>query len=335
MSSAPLPKDFATSARWLVQALDPASGVARLIEMTAENYRGASFLDDRMLRPGLNAAVATWEEIAEAMPADARCDARWIFHIGHVGSTLIARMLGELEGVLSIREPRTLRDLAEARAEQRDRFIGPTPAVFSRTFSQEQIALVKTTSFVSEIAPRLVPPGQRSLFLYVTPRAYIANILAGEASLRELAARADKRIERMADRVGAQWPSGTQAELAAAAWACEMTALESAAEVMAGQSILWTNFDEFLGEVAEAMHSIADFFGFPAEAGAIEAIAAGPLIGRYSKALEFAYSPALRNDIIAETGRRHAGDIASALAMLEQAAQDSPLLARALSRTER
>ena len=45
------------------------------------------------------------------MRRDRASDARWIFHIGHVGSTLISRLLGELEGVLSVREPRSLRDL--------------------------------------------------------------------------------------------------------------------------------------------------------------------------------------------------------------------------------
>ena len=37
---------------------------------------------------------------------DMRSDARWIFHIGHVGSTLVSRLLGELDEVLAIREPR-------------------------------------------------------------------------------------------------------------------------------------------------------------------------------------------------------------------------------------
>ena len=46
------------------------------------------------------------------MDGDLRSDARWIFHIGHVGSTLVSRLLGELAGVLAIREPRLLRDLA-------------------------------------------------------------------------------------------------------------------------------------------------------------------------------------------------------------------------------
>ena len=52
-------------------------------------------------------------------------DARWIFHIGHVGSTLIRGCLASCDGVLAVREPRMLRDVAlpARRAAQR---IAPT-----------------------------------------------------------------------------------------------------------------------------------------------------------------------------------------------------------------
>ena len=111
MSSAPAPQEIWRDARWLAQAVDPNAGLVRFVEMSAEDYREASFLDDRMFEKPRNSYLLKWDQIADAMPADARTDARWIFHIGHVGSTLIARLLGELEGVLSIREPRAFRDL--------------------------------------------------------------------------------------------------------------------------------------------------------------------------------------------------------------------------------
>jgi hypothetical protein len=55
---------------------------------------------------------------------------------------------------------------------------------------------------------------------------------------------------------------------------------------------------------------------------------------RYSKALEYDYSPDLRRELLAQARREHGGRIDSALAMLEKAAARSPLLARALSRTD-
>ena len=51
-----------------------------------------------------------------------------------------------------------------------------------------------------------------------------------------------------------------------------------------------------------------------------------------SKALEFAYSPSLRAQLIAQEMRAKGAEIKDALAMLERSAQESPLLARALAR---
>jgi hypothetical protein len=55
-------------------------------------------------------------------------------------------------------------------------------------------------------------------------------------------------------------------------------------------------------------------------------------MGRYSKAPEYEYSAELRRELLAEAAELHAGDINSALAMLQSASETSPLLRRALSR---
>ena len=334
MSSAPSASEIASDAGWLVQALDPATGIARLIAMTPDAYRAASFLDDRMLDGAVTTRALPFAEVAAAMPGDARRDARWLFHIGHVGSTLMARLLGELDDVLAVREPRILRDLAAMPGEQRSALVPAIQLLFSRTFAPNEMALVKATSFVSEISPELVPPGERALFLTVDPRSYIATILAGPNSLIELRTLADSRAGRMAARVHGL-TGMSEAHLAAAAWACEMTALERAAEAMTDRRLLWANFDRLLDDMAAGLSEIAAFFGFDAPPGRLREIAAGPLMGRYSKALEYDYSPSLRARLIEQETRTRGGEIDDALAMLERSAQESPLLARALARSER
>src|SRR6476469_4851312 len=114
MSQQPLPDGWTEDFGWLAQAIDPRARLVRLIRMDAEAYRDASFLDDRLLSQnresrlcGLDALVAASEGISG--PATG-----WIFHLGHVGSTLVSRLLGEMEAVLALREPRALRDLAVA-----------------------------------------------------------------------------------------------------------------------------------------------------------------------------------------------------------------------------
>ena len=153
MSSAPTPQEIRRDARWLAQALDSTAGRVRLIAMDRDSYRAASFLDDRMLQQPVDAQIVPWPDVETAIDDDMRSDARWIFHIGHVGSTLVSRLLGELPNVLAIREPRLLRDVALSPPEIRERYVAPVARLMSRTFADDERACVKATSFVSEVAP--------------------------------------------------------------------------------------------------------------------------------------------------------------------------------------
>jgi hypothetical protein len=335
MSSAPTADEIARDATWLAQALDPTQGMVRLIAMDRDSYRAASFLDDRMLQAPVDAQIMSWPTVEAAMTGNLRQDARWIFHIGHVGSTLVSRLLGELKGVLGIREPRLLRDLAMVPAVVRAQYIESVPKLMSRSFATDEHACVKATSFASEIAPELVPPGERALFMYATPRNYVGSILAGENSVKELRILAQSRASRMSGRVfGLDQQQLSDAHLAAAAWACEMTSLEHAADQLADRTIDWADFDRMLEDMPQAIASLVDHFAFVADSATIETIVRGPLMSRYSKALEYDYSPALREELIAQAVGDHGGDIDSALAMLRTAAEKSPLLARAIARAE-
>jgi len=333
MSSAPTADEIARDATWLAQALDPSAGMVRLVAMSRDSYRSASFLDDRLIQQPVDAQIVPWPEVEAAMAADLRSDARWIFHIGHVGSTLVSRLLGEIEGVLALREPRLLRDVALSPPEVRECYFGPVAELMSRTFAAEEIACVKATSFASEVAPALVPPGERALFMYAGPRNYIASILAGENSHKELHALVEMRRQRLEAR-GIIFPEpSNDAERAAIAWACEMTSLEAAAEAMGDRGIAWADFDTMLGDMARELGRVAGFFGFDADASRLEAIASGPLMRRYSKALEYEYSSSLRNELIAQEIRLAGRDIDAALAMLGAGSEKSLLLARSLERT--
>ena len=331
MSSAPTAQEIARDATWLVQALDPASGVARLVAMDQTAYRAASFLDDRMFDQPADARIVPWREVAAAVAGNRRRDARWIFHIGHVGSTLVSRMLGEIPGVLAVREPRALRDFALSPPEVRTAYVDALPKLLSRTFAPGDAACVKATSFVSEVAPELVSGGERTLFMFATPRNYVASILAGENSVQELRMLAELRAQRMAARVD-PLPAANDAALAAAAWACEMTALEAAANAMPDRHIAWADFDVMLDDMPGELGKAAEFLGFAASTDTIGAIATGPLMTRYSKAPEYDYSPSLRAELLAEANALHRRAIDDALAMLARAAEKSPLLARALRR---
>ncbi len=334
MSRAPTAHEIARGATWLAQALDPSAGNVRLVAMDRDSYRAASFLDDRMMQQPVDAQVVPWPEVAAAIADDLRGDARWIFHIGHVGSTLVSRLLGEFRGGLGVPEPRILRDLAMSPPAVRQSYIASVPRLMSRTFAEEEIACVKATSFVSEIAPELVPPGERALFMYATPANYVASILAGENSVKEVRMLAPVRAQRLGRRVSALGPAHNDADLAAIAWACEMTALETAADAMSDRHIEWADFDKMLGGMEAALTGGASFFGFAADSAQLHEIASGPLMTRYSKDTSYDYSAELRRELIADATAHYRPEIDGALAMLRRAAEKSPLLARAVARAK-
>jgi hypothetical protein len=333
MSHQSLPDSFPADASWLAQAIDLRARLIRLVRMDEGAFRVAGFLDDRILGETTEARLCSLAEaIAAARDVD-RPGAQWIFHIGHVGSTLVSRLLGELEEVVSLREPRSLRDLVSANEAELPRLAGALSKLMSRTFRPSQRALVKATSFVSEMAPLLVAADSRALFLFASPDRYIQSILAGENSLVELRALAGERGRRSAARgIQLNGFEASQAHLAAAAWACEMTSLEAAADALPAGSVMWADFDLMLLAMADALKRVASHFGLTASDSMLDAIAAGPLMHRYSKALEYDYSPSLRADLLAGAGKVHGADIADALTAL--AAARHPLIERALARSE-
>ena len=322
--------DLATP-EFLPFELDPASGRLTLLRLSEADYRAASFLDQRVLRPDSTLIETSWAELT--MPADARRDAQYIFHIGNVGSTLISRLLGELEGVFALREPLLLRSFAASPPGPED--IDRLTALLSRTFRPGQRANVKATSFTSEIADRLVPPGSSALFLYALPERYLENILAGENSWQTLAALSPVRLARLQGRC-----PGLEADLAslhdglkaALGWACEMTSLEAAAARMPEGSVRWLDFDTFLDDPAAHLAAIAAHFGHEADEATIGAIVEGPLMSRYSKALDYEYSPALRREILADARSRHAAAIRDGLNWLAGLAGRYPAMADAIRR---
>jgi hypothetical protein len=342
--SQPTRSDIQASPRWFPHMLDPLSGQVVLVERMEADFRTAAFLDDRSLAQGAHRFAVQWDDLAAALAATARRDAQYIFHIGHVGSTLISRLLGELPSVLALREPLLLRTFAEMdqlqgqpdnpwAPESMVPRLDALTALLSRSFRLEQRAMVKATSFTSEIAPLLVPAGSKALLLYARPERYIANLLAGDAARATMNFLAGNRLKRLARRLGEApgylWAMG-EPEKAGLAWACEMASLAGAARLLGPERVRWMDFDAFLADSAGQLSDLAGFFGHGMDPSTATALCRGPLMSRYSKALEYEYSPGLREQILAES---HAGNreaIAGAMAWLHGAAARYPAIAQCI-----
>ena len=320
---------------------DLEKGQVLLSTMSEDAFQKASFLDQRLFTPDLQRQVVSWADIA-AVPLPPLAKPHYIFHVGHVGSTLISRLLGELDQILALREPAILRQLAEVRVnrsagidwsdeKQIDR-LDQVEKWLSRVFHSDQRVMIKASSFVSPLAKPLLATGGTALILFTSLERYLYTILAGDASKQEAAALADIRLLRLEQHCGE--PLATKetlslARTAALGWLCEMVTLHEAHTQCPEAKVAWMDFDHFLSGPAGQLQWAARHFEQELSGEQALALVSGPIMTRYSKAPEYEYSASLREELLAEAAQIHADDIRQTLLWVDQLAQRFPHVAAA------
>lgn len=337
---------FARDASLFPHLADLPQDQVLLSTMSETAYRQASFLDQRLFTPDLQRQVVSWADVA-AVPLPLLPKPQYIFHIGHVGSTLVSRLLGELDSVLALREPAILRQLAEVRVnkpaelgwtgeEQAER-LDQVEGWLSRVFHTDQRVMIKASSFVSPLARPLLADRGTALFLFTSLERYLQTILAGESSRQEAAALADLRRLRLEQHCGqplARKDSLSLTQTAALGWLCEMVTLCDAEGHCPAASIAWMDFDEFLNQPGEQLQAAAKHFGRDLSVDNARELVSSPIMTRYSKAPEFDYSASLREELLAEAAQIHADDIRQTLLWVDQLARRFPKVAAAMAKAE-
>ncbi len=312
-------------------ALHPVTGALGYLDLDERAYGEASFLDERLLAGGRVLAWAPWNEVVRAAEtAPLGCD--FIFHIGHVGSTLVSRLLGALDPVFSLREPTILRALCLDPAAPPGR-LEVILALLRRTWRPGQRSLIKATSFVNAIAPALMAatPDSRALLMFNAPQFHMAGLLAGEGSLRDMMAMAPARLARLNLRLGTRIaaPGLSGGELAALAWACEILSLADLAAAV-GARAAWLDFDTFLNRPRAGLAAILTHLWGAAPAASVETMLGSPDFGRYAKDRAHAFDRAFRQQVIAEAFRAHGAEINRGLAWLNALGTAHPDFATAV-----
>jgi hypothetical protein len=308
------------------------------LRLSGNDYDHASFLDARLVTAQMPTQVLPWPQVARAIEAahlPERC--AFIFHLGHVGSTLLSRLVGAHSCAFSLREPQILRTFAQLQGEPElqprtwdagdfDVRLGACLRLLSRTYETQQLAVVKATSFVSELAGRLLARASapKAVMMYVSPESYMATLLGGPNSRQEARILAPNRLLRLHRRIGAdpwQLASLSEGEILSLSWACEMSALAQAA--MSGDAmarVLRLDFDRFLASPAPLLSSVLRHFDLQGRPDELPAILAGPHMHRYSKAPDHAYDAALRREVLNAARSTHGAEIRRGLAWLDRAA---------------
>lgn len=312
----------------------PAADTVSFLRLSEAEIAEASFLDQRVMTPGRPGEARAFAEV-EAAAAQAGLEERlgFIFHIGHVGSTLLSRLLGGHPGVLSLREPLAFRSLAALHIdlgareslfapEAFDRRLGLFLRLWSRPFRPGQLPVVKATSVCCEMAAGILarPSAPRAIFMTVKPEPYLATILGGENNHIDIRGQAPGRLRRLHARLGEpRWRLSEMSfgEMAAMSWANDMATLMAAAEASPNR-VLWLDFDAFLQTPAEHLALSLRHLGREVTDTEAEALAAGPAMRRYAKAPEHAYDAGLRKAVLDQARAARGADLKDGRAWLER-----------------
>jgi hypothetical protein len=320
-----------------------------LVNLDEAAYQAASFLDERLLALKYPQSACPMTAIYAAA-ASLAPRSHYVFHTGHVGSTLISRLIGEHKHFFSLREPALLRAFADEPRVQHGAitadaaaYLVAVLALLARTWREEQRTVIKVTSIVNELAELILAGADRpaAIIMFTTPVNYLRGILGGPNSRVEASALAPSRLRRLVRRLGAaEFESAegvgprTEGEQVAMNWLCEMTALHQAGLRFESQ-VLWVNFDAFLLEPLAGLQAIFRTLGADPSDGELEALVTGPLMRQYSKAPAHAYDAALRRQVLQSADWQHGVEIKRGMEWLGKVAGRHPLIHSVLESSAR
>jgi hypothetical protein len=279
LDSASLLKDPAL----LLRGLDLKAGQATLTPMTAAEYAAAERLDGAIETAGPDETVPL-EALDQAViaPNPGRRSLHFIFQKGNCGAALFSRILGEVDGLFSLREPAVLDMLGRAA-----RRIGRDPdapderawrwantvnlTMMARTWKDDEHALVAAPAHCTEIMRGMLgwSPQCRALLLYVDIERFIAAALHDDlwpAMERDVAALYHDDFRMIARDEAPPLVEMSRAQRAAAAWlvhGCEYRRMVND-EAFQGRAMA-VDFDTVLTAPGQALMQICAFLEKPLE----------------------------------------------------------------------
>ncbi|HEX4534193.1 MAG TPA: hypothetical protein VH000_08170 [Rhizomicrobium sp.] len=294
------------------QRLDLEARRVFFVRMMEMSYRTASFLDDRMLSPRNPGAWIALADVETALDGGTHAKPlHFIFHAGHVGSTLLSRVLDETGQVLSLREPLPLRTLADRfDHDHANADLETFLKLWSRGFASTRAVVLKATSNTARLGHHLLHarPDTRAVYLNLPAETYLATILAGDNTAADLDAHAPEREYRLTQFLGEAPDASSPGERAAFAWLTERLT-EEQLKAQFGPRILPLDFETLLANPAAALERVIKQFGLDVPQAWLDGIGGNAVFSRYSKATEHAYSPQLRARVLAEARGHQAIEI--------------------------
>jgi hypothetical protein len=305
--------------------LDPAPVLARFLPITELGYRASSHLDRRAVTQAQQGFELNLDDLLQSMHRATRPvrETHFILHVGHCGSTLISRLLGELPGHFALRDPMPLIRIAQAvmregdpeRAisrETAEKMMAVTIGLLGRTWSSDETAVVKPGYFAFSTYANLMRahPDNRALLLDVPLEVFLATLLRPQQLDEQRKAVANLYLRpwsTIADEVLAV-DDLSPGEVVAMMWLTHQIGL-SAVAAAAPDRVMRLTFDEYLDDPAVRLQEITGFLGRTHPPELIQDLLASPLTGRYAKDTEHPYSPAVRDEALASSREMYTDEI--------------------------
>jgi hypothetical protein len=330
------------------QKIDVVGLSVLLLALEPGAYLAASFLDDRMLGPQLKGAWVSLDEMMAASSSEIPArPLHFIFHTGHVGSTLVSRLLDETGSVLSLREPlplRTFADVHDALAgpdslfsrQQFEHVLNSFLRLWSRGYEATHSVIVKATSSAGRLAVPILARAERSraIYLNLRPEPYLTAVLAGQNSIFDLRGHGPERMRRLQARLAAPLPCPlyemSPGQLAALSWLAESWCQREAGRQF-GNRVFALDFDVFLSAIDENLDRILRHFELPGDDLLAAKIARSPVLMRYSKAPEYAFTREDRAEMLRESRSLNREEIRQGMHWLERLAGSDGTAAEIIS----
>lgn len=313
------------SARLCAFRLDIDSDMLELIQVDRPFYRHATFLDQRSLGGRQYQGIRVrFSEITGRLDGQPARPSRWIFHMGHCGSTLISRCLDGLPDVLGLREPQPLLALAAYASERGTPLARCSEQMFtqwalqvkkllSRPYDGDSKPVVKASSVATCLVSHLLGEEDRAIFLTLPLVNYLA-ILLRDPGLRVgarqmVVPRLATYLERAGDD-GIRLYALTDAEIIALTWLVDM---DAGMRINAGKPpghIGRIDFETWLQDPARGLATVASTLDLRFDDEQIQTALAQAQLGRYAKDQTQVFNSATRKHELSDARTRYAREIA-------------------------
>lgn len=294
----------------------------------------AAFLDERVLDGHESGAWLPLDKVTELplsqlAPYPDAC----IFHVGHCGSTLLARFLGELPDNRILREPLILQTLSLTQRElgypqsrvsrsNYSTFADCVWRLLGRKQASDVISVVKATSITANLARDYLHRVQtgKAVFLYIKPQDYLATMLR------------EPNLRTGARQVGAQWCMDLDAvtkgiypsldelsdsEFLGLAWLGAQLGFARTQPQFSDRT-LFLEFDSLLADPENTLSSVAAFMCLNASKEQIRKSVNSRWADHYAKDPRFPYNALMRRQELQRATMNHAEEIEMGMSFIKK-----------------